>query len=239
MYERFCADVLSACPRATKRERQEICRELRDHLEDHALDMESRDFTAEEAAERSVAAMGDPGEIGRQWNRQLSPLWLWLGRMCRIAAAVLVILSLLPAVAKVYSVGQNLATRWGSLDSHRAGFESAVVEWDPEVRVDMGDYGLRIYQAGLFAREGGWECIVTVAVYAKNPIYPVTTLPLEGAAGQPGEGWRHGGSHISGGAAWVRFCYPMEERLETVTFSAVNPHGSFSVELPLRWEEAA
>lgn len=238
-YDRFCGAVLSACPRATRREREEICRELLDHLEDRTLEMESRDFTAEEAARRSVAAMGDPGEIGREWNRQLSPFWLWLGRVCRLAAVVLVVLALVPAIAKIYSVGQNLSTRWGSLHGHRAGFEKAVVEWDPDVRIDMGDYGLRLYQAGIFETEEGWECTVSVAVYAQNPLHPVSTLPLEGVTGALGEGWNHGGSHTSGGAAWVRFDFPMREKLESVTLSADNRHGSFSVELPLQWEDAA
>ena len=101
-FDVFLEAVLAACPRATKKERREIRRELADHLEDSALDMEERGYTREEARSRAVAAMGDPVEIGRQWNGQLSSLWLWVGRMCRVLLAVLLAVALLPAVMKLY-----------------------------------------------------------------------------------------------------------------------------------------
>ena len=43
-YQAFCDAVLSACPRATGREREEIRRELMDHLEDRTADMMERDW---------------------------------------------------------------------------------------------------------------------------------------------------------------------------------------------------
>lgn len=88
----FCGEVLSHMPRATKKERAAMLKELRDHMEDAAEAMEAGGFSWEEAREKAAQAMGDPAEIGRALNTQLSPFWLWVGRGSKAVAVCLLCL---------------------------------------------------------------------------------------------------------------------------------------------------
>ncbi len=86
--ERFIKLVLSQMPRATEREGRDISRELAAHMEDARAAYAAAGFDAEEAQRRVVEAMGDPKELGRALNAQLSPFWLWLSRIARAVCAV-------------------------------------------------------------------------------------------------------------------------------------------------------
>lgn len=88
----FFQEVFSHLPRATKKERAALRKELGDHLEDAADAIETRGHSEEEARSRAVEAMGDPAEIGRALNAQLSPFWLWLGRVSKAATICLLCL---------------------------------------------------------------------------------------------------------------------------------------------------
>lgn len=245
-YDAFCDAVCAAVPRATAREREEIRRELRDHLEDHALDMRERDWSEEEAQKRAVEAMGDPAEIGKAWNDQLSPFWLWVGRCAKMLTAVLLICALLPTLNTVIAVGRNTWTQISSLDQFRYGYDDALTQWDPDVRVEMGDFELRFYRAGIIPLtdgdrlsyfypelEGEWYKLkVTAAVYSRNPLYQGPIGMWDGLD----SGWKLGGFTSYGGDINHQdlFC-PVKKGQESATLSVDNDFGSFTLTLPLEW----
>lgn len=251
-YDAFCDRVIARIPRATAREREQIRQELLDHMEDRDLDLRQRGWTAEEAAEKTVAAMGDADEIGKSWNDQLSPFWLWTGRLARLAALCLILVALLPAIARVAGVSRNLWAQWSDLDNHRYGFQEAASQWELDERVEMGDYELRFYHAGLFpvdmeeaiVREpclpefkkgvSYYKMVVMVAGYSKNPLYSQPNNIWTGL----GEPWRDGGCTILSDA--VRYqqlsCY-VEKGTEQVRLGLDNDHGSADITFDLEWGE--
>ena len=70
-------------------DRKEVRRELEEHLEDKALDLQRifPDLTAEEAKERAASEMGDPAEIGKELAKVHKP---WLGRLWMFSRVLLV-----------------------------------------------------------------------------------------------------------------------------------------------------
>lgn len=238
-YKAFCDQVIAAIPRATGKEENEIRQELLDHLEDHVLDMMERDWSEEEAAARAVACMGDPAEIGKAWNDQLSPFWLWAGRLAKTATILLLLIALLPALARFRGVFLNLEARWSDLDGHRYGMDESVKVWELDERVEMGKFHIRFFQAALDPAEDGCALRVRSVIYADNPLYDTTMRVMDGATGDLGEGWRAGGGSSQGNAVWYYdFVYPLgEERPESVNMSTTNDHGSFSVDFSIDWSD--
>ncbi len=96
--EEFIGVVLDHMPRATPRERRDVARELRDHLEDRAQAL----------GEAGAEAMGDPAEIGETLNAQLSPFWLWLGRVAKA-------LCVIAALGLVYSLFDRFCEVWADV----------------------------------------------------------------------------------------------------------------------------
>ena len=237
--EAFCARVMEEIPRATGKESREIQQELMDHLEDHVLDMMERDWSREEAAARAVACMGDPAEIGKAWNEQLSPFWLWLGRLAKTATILLLLIALLPALARFRGVFLNLEARWSDLDRHRYGMTESVKVWELDERVEIGDFQIRFFRAGLDHTENGYDLRVRMAIYADNPFHDTSLIVLDGVDGEWGEGWRAGGGSGHGGAIWYYdYYYALgEERPESVNMSTTNDHGSFSVDFAIDWSD--
>ena len=238
-YNTFCDRVIAAIPRATEKEEQEIREELLDHLEDRVLDMMERDWSEAEAAERAVASMGDPAEIGRAWNDQLSPFWLWVGRLAKTATILLLCIALLPALARFRGVFLNLEARWSDLDRHRYGVtDYAVKHWTLDERVEMGDYHIRFFQAALGDTGDGYSLRVRSVIYPNNPLYDTTMRVMDGISGDLlGEGWRvGGGATYSGAVCYYDYFFDLgNERPEVVNMSTTNDHGSFSVDFAIDW----
>lgn len=84
----FVDAVLAQMGRLTEGEQRAVREEIEGHMEDHALLLESRGCSPEEAARQAEAAMGDPAEIGRALNAQLSHLWLYWKRFMMVLCAV-------------------------------------------------------------------------------------------------------------------------------------------------------
>lgn len=85
-------------------DRDAIAQELTAHYEDHVKDLERLGYGRSLAEERSLAAMGDPQEVGRAMDRVHKP---WLGWLWEVSRAVLVI-------AVVVLVGWGLMDHLGS-----------------------------------------------------------------------------------------------------------------------------
>ncbi|MBM6911672.1 permease prefix domain 1-containing protein, partial [Oscillibacter valericigenes] len=66
----YIREVSASLKRLTKREREAIRRELDGHMEDHMESLRELGYDEELAEERTIAAMGDPEEVGRELNKQ-------------------------------------------------------------------------------------------------------------------------------------------------------------------------
>ena len=68
--------------------------ELEEHIEDRCMALEELNYPPELAAERTLAAMGDPVEVGKALDREHSPLlgWLWIASVVAIALMSIVVL---------------------------------------------------------------------------------------------------------------------------------------------------
>jgi len=126
----YGAKVVGLMRRATRREREELARELNGHVADHALALEEAGQSPEGARQAAQAAMGEPGEIARALDAQLSPFWLWAGRLGR--ALALVFLCLL-----IVTLG---ARAWQWVRDRGVGAEVLVQETVIEVPVDWGEW---------------------------------------------------------------------------------------------------
>ena len=104
------------CQKATEKirygpDRRVVSQELMDHLEDHREILLAHGAQEEEAERRSIESMGEPGEIGKAWNKQLSPLWLWMGRICKVAFCLLLLFNIPMVVFQLSGVWDNVQAR--------------------------------------------------------------------------------------------------------------------------------
>lgn len=151
--------VLTSLRRMTAKEREAIRQELDGHMEDHMEALRALGYDEELAEERTLAAMGDPAEVGRELNRQYPFRWLVIGRAAMIATLLFALLVAPPAWNKAGDVVNNLWCRfyplhlldlrelsWGADRDYRP----MVTEAEKVDLRQMADgVTLYIYQAGL------------------------------------------------------------------------------------------
>ena len=77
--------------RVTTREREAIRQEINGHIEDHMEALRALGYDEWEAEERTIAAMGDPEELGKELNQVHSPLLGWLWLLSRWAVRMLIV----------------------------------------------------------------------------------------------------------------------------------------------------
>lgn len=143
----FCWEVGKYTPRATKREQRAIKRELQDHVWDIEKALREEGCPPEDSEARAVERMGDPVEIGKALNAQLSPFWLWLGRVCLVLAVGFCILLLLNSENLLRS-GVNLTARltpsllMGEVEEYLP--EEYTLSQNVDLRLDLGDEVVRV-----------------------------------------------------------------------------------------------
>lgn len=240
----FCAGVLSHIPRATAAEREAIRQELEEHLSDHQEVLMERGASAEEAEAKAVAAMGEAAAIGQQWNVQLSPLWLWVGRLCKTAAILLILGMLMPLGFKIYGLSQNFSARWSS--EPMDGWKETEALWSEKVdlREPFADQMIRFFQVSLVeepwtdreGHTGDYRVELHVLAYAQNPLKPALNMNILSDVTCNGETGVGGGFGSQGVTAWS-IQYPIQPGAPEATFT-LSYHGeTASVTVPLNWEE--
>ena len=241
--QEFCQAVLAHIPRATAAEREAIRQELLEHLADHQEALEAGGMDAAAAQERAVAAMGDAGEIGRQWNARLSPLWLWVGRVCKAVCILLMVVMFQSGANFLYRVVQNLDARWS--DEPMGNFSTSDLSplWSEamDLRVSLGGQVARLCEVALVedawsledGREGIYRLEVSYATYAQDPLKPATGVGLT----CNGESLSRGGSSLGGGRHLGQYRYPIETGCEeaVLTFWSQEERACVTVDIP--WEE--
>ena len=248
--QEFCRAVLDQIPRATDSERDAIYQELMEHLEDHREALMEGGLDEAAAQARSVEAMGDAGEIGRQWNQRLSPLWLWVGRVCR-AAAILLLAALLIRPGSILSCAvDSLQARWCDDPVESAIHPDAVWTREVDLRVQLHDQVIRIHRVALVeddwidmpaGRQGAYQLYVQALSYAQNPLRPA--LSRWGMRCNGEDGKQVGASpspYNLRGADARTMAFPLEAGISTavITFA---PYGrtAATLSLPISWEEVS
>ena len=136
--------VLIALRHVTDRERLAIRVELDAHIEDHMAALLELDYPPELAEERTLAAMGDPAEVGRELNAcYQSWFWVILGRAAVVVTVLLCILALLH-VGLLGMVADSISARiYPDEDSY---FEKPIATERLDIRVPVGNDVLHVYQ---------------------------------------------------------------------------------------------
>ena len=169
--------VFSHLKRLTKREREAIRRELDGHMEDHMEALRALGYDEALAEERTIAAMGDPEEVGRELNRQYPFRWLVV-KWGAQGAAVLLMLFLLSgwwdvldnlvcyARARLWP-GTFANVEWLARETGQG--EVDVIE-KTEQRAELGTMTVRVWQVGLDqASERGGTAYVAFSCWDEEP----------------------------------------------------------------------
>lgn len=128
----FMYQVLSPLGRLTAEERENIRRELEEHVEDRMEALLEMGWDEALAEERCLEAMGDPAEIGREMAKQYpGRWWLWLGRAAVVLTVVVCIQALL-GVEVLYNAWDGLVVR-----TLRPQITSMLDEVEAEELVDL------------------------------------------------------------------------------------------------------
>ena len=135
----YTEQVLSSLRRVTHDERESIRAELDGHMEDHMEALRELGYGEAEAEARTLAAMGDPAEVGRELNKQYPFRWLVAGWVAKALAVVFLCL----LVLSLFSPGSDRVAGYVSERLHPSGegrseiTQTAVLQLD--IREQVGD----------------------------------------------------------------------------------------------------
>ena len=174
---KFVWRVTALMRRATREEKEIIAAELEAHVADHIQALVEGGMDLQEAQNHAEAAMGDPHETAQALDAQLSPFWLWAGRVLKGCAIALGVLLAVFCLGSLGEVRTNLEARWGSglYDYHTRYYETkeGYAAWDTDFRLDLGSGDvLRITR--VYLSPAGDLADVQGCLYDKNPFGRVT-----------------------------------------------------------------
>ncbi|MGE9971779.1 permease prefix domain 1-containing protein [Candidatus Pseudoscillospira sp. SGI.172] len=236
--EEFCRRVIWQMKRATLREQDWVKAELMGHLEDHADALEQAGYDPEEARSRAVAAMGEPEEIGRALNAQLSVFWLLLSRISTVCI-MLLCLGLVGSLSAGYRVFQNVQARVDP-GSGLHGPGEGYVRQKVDVRGAAGSDILRVYWVDLSEEEALAE--VHFCIYDENPFGRAANGTENSIRARAPDGtWNRygGGGQGSDGAWYWRLSdIPVEPGQTSLALRYDRFGEHMPLTIPLEWEAA-
>lgn len=118
-------------------DREEVYRELREHIEDKTADFQRifPDMTENEARDRAVAGMGDPEEIGKELAKVHRP---WLGYLWVASRWLARIALVLSAVALLFWGGTRhdleYLLAWGKENREKQAYSDALYGGQPQLK---------------------------------------------------------------------------------------------------------
>lgn len=168
--QEFLDRVLQPLGRLTAEERENVRRELEEHVEDRMEALLEMGWDEELAESRCLEAMGDPAEIGREMARQYRGTgWLWIGR----AAVLLTVVVCLQALLGLGMLGQaweSLAVRFHPSRAVSIGaLKDVEITADLDIRAEVGNDILRIYQVSVGEKDGQRAAMVLACMYDRRP----------------------------------------------------------------------
>ncbi len=168
--QEFLDQVLSPLGRLTAQERENVRRELEEHVEDRMEALLEMGWDAELAEERCLEAMGDPAEIGREMARQYRGKGgLWLGRAA-VALTVVVCIQALLGVGMLGAAWDSLTVRFNPPRTISIGeLKNVEAEEELDIRAEIGNDILRIYQVSVGEKDGQRAAMVLACAYDRWP----------------------------------------------------------------------
>lgn len=146
--------VLSVLRHVTGGERAAIQAELKGHIEDHMEGLMELGYEPELAEERTLAAMGDPKEVGRELNKQYPMRWLvlcWLARILSAWAVFAVLLLALSTVDAYESPVTAVRERMHpDLSHHYDPAGTIVAEEQLDIEVSVGNDIVRVVRVCIY-----------------------------------------------------------------------------------------
>ena len=234
--QEFLDQVLSPLGRLTAQERENVRRELEEHVEDRMEALLEMGWSAELAEERCLEAMGDPAEIGREMARQYRGRgWLWIGRAAVALTVVMCIQALL-------GFGM-LSNVWSSLEVRtlRPQITSMLDEVEAEELVDLrmgiGNDVLRVVRVSVGEAEGQRVAEIAMCAYDRWP-FGIVAHNCENwitVERRESEARIHGGpaSRTYGAECWQMYALPAPgDRSLVLTYSRYGETVSLEVPLP-------
>ena len=232
-YNFFCDRVCSYIDYATGRELEQVHKELRDHMEDHAQTLMDIGRSPEEAEVAAILAMGDPEEIGREMNKQFPFVWLFLSRATAVIAIILALMLLSPLRDMYYRVSDSLEARKSPMEMF--GHYSNPID----IRVELPGNDVAYFYCADIEKYGetDYRALIGLAVYDKSPFGQVYRdaldfcVEMETGFFQPS-----GGSFMGYGVHHKRMDIAIEYGQETVELYYTRLGNNIKVEIPLEWE---
>ncbi|WP_295735286.1 permease prefix domain 1-containing protein [uncultured Oscillibacter sp.] len=168
--QEFLNQVLSPLGRLTAEERENVRRELEEHVEDRMEALLEMGWDAELAEARCLEAMGDPAEIGREMARQYRGRgWLWIGRMA-VALTVVVCIQALLGLGMLGAAWDSLSVRFCPSTAISIGeLENVETVVDLDIRAEIGNDILRVYMVFVGEKDGQRAAMVLACMYDRLP----------------------------------------------------------------------
>ena len=240
-FDIFCARVCSAI--RWKPARRLAQAELTAHLEDHAQALAAQGLAPDLAAERAVAAMGDPYELGHALDRTHPPTLPRLSRVLTLAGSLVLAAGLCLGIVR----GTGLLALSGAFprppDLYEHAGQALLMEGASTGGGSLGGYTLAPSgQAGLVSYdrpdEDRREIMVPVTISADRPWLPVPSCYLDGtwtdgAGGAGAASINSGWPYLFGAEGWLYLTAPTSgARQFTAAFTVGGEEVFFTVTLP-------
>ncbi len=211
--QEFLDQVLSPLGRLTAQERENVRRELEEHVEDRMEALLEMGWDAELAEARCLEAMGDPAEIGREMARQYRGRgWLWIGRAAVVLTVVVCIQALL-GVGMLGAAWDSLTVRFNPPRTISIGeLKNVEAEEELDIRAEIGNDILRIYQVSVGEKDGQRAAMVLACAYDRWP-FGIVVDSLFGRSelwNERGETGTSGGGSGNSGAVCAALWAPVE-----------------------------
>ena len=173
----FTGQVLAQLRHLTPEEKETVCQELEGHMEDRVEGLVELGFSPETAEERTLAAMGDPAEIGRELDKQYPSGWLWLGRAAFVLTTAMCIFAVWGFGVWGFTI-DSITARFSPPVSTRVLAPKRSVQVD--IRIPVGNDILRICQVsvGYAGNDGRLMAEVSLCSYDRIPGGIVSTSIL-------------------------------------------------------------
>ena len=197
----YCAQVLSHLRRLSREEKEAVRAELEEHMEDHICALLELGYDERLAEERTMAAMGDPAEVGREMDKQYPRYWDRITGVSVIVSIVMIFVMVL-GIGSLGFLWDSVAFRFRAPENRSAMDYTAEEERD--IRVTVGNDVLRVYGVSVGVKEGERVAEVAVCTYDRIPggIVSGKLLDCLTAESQRGE-TRWDGGHGGGGGHWL------------------------------------
>ena len=233
--EEYTRRVLSALGRLTPKEISAVRAEIDGHIEDHMAYLLDLGYDEQLAEARTMAAMGDPEEVGRELNKQYPLFWLVVSRVITAVMVLVILTGLLSGSTLVHRAAKNIEARTspaGNISGHSE--ERCYQELD--IRLEIGSDVLYFFGTAIDQQD-------YVRVY-----WVKYDRSIFGVAGNWGVTYENeagedllvgGGSSTGSGVSYHRdrLYDTIPEGTPFVT-AVVERYGErHEVQIPLKWEE--